>query len=256
MKPFPNAKRSVKVPVRPSMVSIALLVCIFISFNSAESARVLKIEYQALKAEISRKQIECYGRFQKTVNEEEKDSIVSESRVYIFKELTDNILPAWYGTKWGFYGNSRIPGQGEIACGNFVIFTLQDASFKIISRMANQPSENIISNLTSPKDIRKFWNAVPMNEVLKWIKNQGEGLFVVGLDFHIGYLIYRGGKITFCHSNYYPHQPKVVNDDALSKSPLTDSKYRVIGKILNDRMMRKWIQGGSFPITYDHFRKR
>jgi hypothetical protein len=63
-------------------------------------------------------------------------------------------------------------------------------------------------------------------------------------------------RITFCHSSYYDPPLKVVNEDIILKSPLTDSKYRVIGKILGDKMMLKWLNGKGFAVIYDYFQKR
>jgi hypothetical protein len=215
----------------------------------------LRVEYLSTKREINMKRAEYNNQYGKVIGDEDKDKIIRESKSFIFKRLSENIFPAWYGTKWGFYGNSRIPGQGEIACGAFVVFTLQDAGFSIPSKMANQPSENIIKNLINPSDVKRFCNATPMEKVLDWVKSKGEGLFIVGLDIHVGFLIYKDGKVTFCHSNYYYFSCKVVNQEVTAKSPLTDSKYRVIGKILDDQMMRKWILNEGFPITYDYYKK-
>ncbi len=56
--------------------------------------------------------------------------------------------------------------------------------------------------------------------------------------------------------NNYDPQLKVVNEDIIIRSPLTDSEYRVIGKILGDKMMLKWINGEGFAVKYDYFRTR
>jgi len=48
---------------------------------------------------------------------------------------------------------------------------------------------------------------------------------------------------------------KVVNEDIILRSPLTDSKYRVIGKILGDKMMLKWMNGEAFAVRYDYFKR-
>jgi hypothetical protein len=56
----------------------------------------------------------------------------------------------------------------EIACGAFVVFTLQDTGFAIPSKMANQPAENIIRNLISPSEMKKFWNAAPLTPSVEY----------------------------------------------------------------------------------------
>ncbi len=233
----------------------AILTFLFVDEICTQAINIEKLrsEYSSAKDEISKKQDEFKTRYRQAISGEEKNEIIQESKAYIFEALTERIFPAWYGTEWDFNGTSRTPGKGKIACGTFIVYTLQDAGFKIDSRMAMQPAENIIKNLIDPSDIKRFCNAAPMERILRWIKSKGEGLFIVGLDIHVGFIIYKNDKITFCHSNYYNPPRKVVNQDAMEKSPLTDSKYRVIGKILDDKMMKKWIYGEAFPIIYDYF---
>ena len=73
------------------------------------------------------------------------------------------------------------------------------------------------------------------------------------MDIHVGFIINQNDNITFCHSSYYDPPRRVVNQGLMEKSPLTDSGYRVIGKILDDQMIEKWISEESFPVTYDYF---
>ncbi|MFC1812342.1 hypothetical protein ACFL03_06575 [Thermodesulfobacteriota bacterium] len=223
----------------------------------AKSQNVAKLReaYPATKEEVKAKQDEFRARKETASSDEEKARIMQEGRNYLFEILTDRIFPAWCGTPWDYNGTTREPGKGQIACGTFVIYALQDAGFKIPSKMARQPSENIIKNLTDSSHVKRFSNSAPMERVLRWILLQGEGLFIVGLDEHVGFIINKNGKTTFCHSNYKDPPLMVVNQDAMEKSPLTDSKYRVLGKILDDEMMIKWLEGEPFPLTYDYFRR-
>ncbi|MCB1049349.1 MAG: hypothetical protein H6510_02995 [Acidobacteria bacterium] len=204
-------------------------------------------------------------RYTQTLNEIEvyRKAVLTEDNVngrdfepmrrQVFQQLKNQILPAWCGTAWGFYGTSHWPQQGEIACGVFVVRTLQHAGFVIPDRMAAQPAENIIKNLVSAGPIQRFSRA-PLDRVLEWVAAQGDGLYLVGLDCHVGFLIRFEGKTVFCHANYYPPQ-KVVMEPADGPSPLRDSQYRVIGKLLDDEMMRHWLEGRTFTQRYDYFRE-
>ena len=126
-------------------------------------------EYPATKQRVKAKQNELRVRYESAESDEERLRVVEESRDYVFEILTKNIFPAWYGTTWGFNGTSRMPGENEIACGTFVVYTLQDAGFEISPKMARQPSENIIKNFIGPSHIKRFWNAAPMKKVLEWV---------------------------------------------------------------------------------------
>lgn len=232
--------------------AIVYVLSFGIDVAKAQDVNRLRNEYLSTKEEVTKKQNEFRDQYNQVASNNERSEIVHEVRSYIFETLTERIFPAWYGTPWGFNGTSRVPGERKIACGTFVIYTLQDAGFKIPSRMSRQPSENIIKNLISSADIKRFSNA-SIERVLNWIRTKGEGLYIVGLDIHVGFIINTGDKITFCHSSYYNPPMKVVNQDAMDRSPLVDSRYRIVGKILDDQMVTKWILGESFAITHDYF---
>ncbi len=239
-------------------MSLLIYLLIFLSLLSlnkgyAQNIEKSRIDYKQIKSTAILKMKEIKSQYQKSHSAEERNKLIQNSKEFLFTTLTDDIFPAWYGTPWDYNGTSRVPGKGEIACGTFVIYTLQDAGFLIPSNMAKQPSENIIKNLTASSAIKRFSNHPSMKDILKWIYTKEEGLFIVGMDFHVGYIIYNKNKITFCHSNYYKTNQKVIIQNTTEKSPLTDSKYVVIGKILTDEMIIKWMFGQSFPVKYDYF---
>jgi hypothetical protein len=215
----------------------------------------ISIEYAALKEDINQRQKQFQTQHQMAVTDNEKNKVLTSAREYILDIMVKDLFPAWYGTRWTYNGHTRIPGQDSIACGTFVIYTLQDVGFEVPSKMARQPSENIIKNIAGPSVIKRFWNGATMERIVKWIKEEGEGIYIVGLDIHVGFVIYLNGEITFCHSSYYDSLLQVVNQDILEKSPLTDSQYRVFGKLFNPEMMIKWIKSEQFAIEYNYFNR-
>jgi hypothetical protein len=237
------------------LISLLISITILIFSQNVHSVEnnLVRSEYEATIEKIKKRQNEFKTKFLTAENMEEKDLIIKEARSFLFGVLTQRIFPAWYGTPWSFNGHTRIPGDDSIACGTFVVYSLQDAGFEIPSKMAMQPSENIIKNLTGSSEIKRFWNSAEMEKIHKWIQQKGEGIYIVGLDIHVGFIINQNDNITFCHSSYYDPPRKVVNQDMMEKSPLTDSRYRIIGKIFDDQMIEKWIIGEVFPLTYDYF---
>ncbi len=213
-----------------------------------------RMNYEYTTSSLTTQRKDLNKRYIHSQTAQEQAEILQESRALLVQNLTEHIFPAWYGTSWGFYGMTRTPGEGEIACGTFVVFTLQDVGFQIPTRMAQQPSENIIKNLVGTTDIKRFSNHAPMDKVIEWIQQRGEGIFLVGLDIHVGFILFRNNRITFCHANYYSPQ-KVVNQEVLEPSPLVDSQYRVLAKLFTDDMLKKWLSGQSFPVTYDYFKQ-
>lgn len=236
---------------------LALIFCLIpIRVGLCQDVAALRAGYGEAREELAHKRGELAGRYRAAESEQERRKLVEEARETVFSALTEKIFPAWTGTAWDYNGTSKTPGKGKIACGVFVVRTLRDAGFEIPERMARQPSEYIIKNLQSPVRIARFSNHAPMERVLARVREQGEGLYIVGLDIHVGFLLVEKGGVLFCHASYYDPPKAVEIIAANSPSPLTDSAYRAIGKILDDAMMEKWLAGEGFPLSFDYFKKR
>ena len=86
------------------------------------------------------------------------------------------------------------------------------------------------------------------NRRLSQFKN---GLYIIGLDIHVGFIIKKPSKAYFIHSSYYNPPLAVVKEmiDQDMQSPLRDSKFRLMGDVLNDsRVIIKWLNHDSFKI--------
>jgi hypothetical protein len=78
--------------------------------------------------------------------------------------------------------------------------------------------------------------------VKDWLRAQGEGLYAVGLDNHVGFNRVTGTGALFIHSNYYQREIGVMAEPLEGPNPLADSHYRYIGKLLGDDMVRRWLE--------------
>lgn len=237
------------------ILTMAFTLIVSAAYAIADDIESCRANYEKTKLTIQELKKDAYSVYVSLASDRKKN-FIEECSAKILSYLTNNIFPAWYGTKWSFNGNSIIPGKDSIACGFYVIQTLNDAGFNVPRKMALQPSENIIKNLVDHSRIKKFSNRAPMNKIREWIQSQGHGLFLVGLDQHVGFIIYTNKTVTFCHSNYYDPPLAVENKEIISRSPLTDSKYRVMAKLLDEEMIEKWIKGYKFEIEYDFFKDR
>lgn len=176
-------------------------------------------------------------------NKIKQDSIIAEAQNYLLT-ISDDFFRSWYNTPWTFHGHSQTPGEGSIACGYFVTTTLRDMGFNIPRiKWAQQASEYMIKKVTT--DIKRFQQK-PMKDILDYIEAKGEGLYIVGLDSHVGYIYYLNGTMSFVHANYYRPQIGVMSEPLIGRNPLNDSKYRVIGKIFDREMVQSWIQNTPY----------
>jgi hypothetical protein len=145
--------------------------------------------------------------------------------------LRDSVLPCWYGTKWDFNGTTEQPGQGTIACGYFITTVLRDAGIPINRfRIAKYASEKIVESTCQPTTIRRFRN-VTLDSFTARTKRFGFGLYIVGLDNHVGFILNDSTESYFIHSTYVG-QRCVIKEKANESSVLGNSSYRIIGRVL------------------------
>lgn len=158
------------------------------------------------------------------------------------KQITQKVFPYWYGTKWDFNGTTQMPQEGSIACGYFVTTTLRDMGVPINRvKMAQCASEEMIRSLTSKEQVHYISNT-SLKEFEKKLVAYGNGLYIIGLDKHTGFIWVDGAERYFIHSTgWFPF--KVVKDVVSKSSVLEKSKYRVVGKISDDEhFLNKWIE--------------
>jgi hypothetical protein len=190
---------------------------------------------QALHA----RQVELAARF--AADPAARPAIRDDARAIALEGITEDLIPAWYGTAWDFYGTTETPGEGEIACGYFVSTVLRDAGFAVERfKLAQQASEYIVLTLVPRDDVRRFRNR-PAADPIAAIAAEDPGLWLVGLDNHVGFLWNDGRTVQMCHSSYLGEA--VATCETAATSPAFESHYRVIGRLLEDPMIDAWLTG-------------
>jgi len=165
----------------------------------------------------------------------------SEKEKILTSAVAETIAPAWIGTSWNFYGTSETPRQGNIACGYFVTTVLRDAGLPISRiKLAQCASEQMITSLIQHKYISRYSN-IAMDDFIGSVRNQGYGLYIIGLDSHTGFIYNDGKEIYFIHASYIGSKT-VQKEQAASNPILKQSKYKVLGKISSDeQVLELWI---------------
>lgn len=175
---------------------------------------------------------------------QENTATLSDSLSYI---LADSLAPYWLGTPWDFNGVSKQPQEGSIACGYFVYGLLQDAGFKLPrAKLSQATSENSIKAIVNESAIKRFSKA-SIVDFIQAMKEWGDGIYLVGLDYHIGLIQVKGGKVQMIHSSVYP-PTKVVIEEAKISLALINSNYRIVGKITNPETLKKWLNDNYFSL--------
>lgn len=219
------------------MTKLAVLFSLFLVFQlRAQDYLALKQKIENLHEKLS-KEYELGDAFG-------KDSLLKNTQNLLFDILHSEIFPAWYGTKWDYNGTSEIPKEGKIACGYFVTTTLRDLGFDFNRyQLAQLPSESMILKLTSK--VKRFSNT-ENEEVWNYFTQFSTGIFIVGLDSHAGFILKTKDSIKFIHSVLYQDIDGVSAQDLKSENLFNLSSYKIIGEILTDEMLIKWLKNEKF----------
>jgi hypothetical protein len=221
-----------------------LLLFYLLLFISSCQSQTNNQDYNALLKEIEAKKTSFQASFA-NADESDIDKIIEEARIYLTTIISKKVFEQWYGTKWDFNGTTRTPQKGEIACGYFVTTVLVDVGFKLPRiKWAQSASEVFIKKL-SPNNLKRFTDR-PLSEIKKYLNAAGDGLYLVGLDNHVGFVLVDGKSISFIHSNYYYPEVGVMKEDISTKNPLKDSHYRIFGKLLTDEMVVNWLENKEY----------
>ncbi|MEQ1506412.1 MAG: hypothetical protein ABMB14_29565 [Myxococcota bacterium] len=168
--------------------------------------------------------------------------VIDDAKVALESRLPP-LIEFWKGTRWSYSGTTQVPKKGAIACGYFVSTVLQHAGFAVDRvDLARQASEQIVRTLVPDAEIRRF-SRVSREGVAKEVQAMGTGVYLVGLDTHVGFLVSRKGEsLKFCHSTSRNRRTGVVCDVAKT-SPSFKSKYTVVGKLGDPVMLDAWVAG-------------
>lgn len=164
-----------------------------------------------------------YKEFLMSINKKTAE----EKKSYLFKFINYDVPNYWMGTPWSFNGTSREPQKSTIACGYFVTNTLTDFGFDINrTYLAQQASSVMIKKLC--KNIKYFSSREDLEKyILSANKNQ---VYIVGLDFHTGFITRDNKDTYFIHSNYIKNKG-VVKELTQASQALNASKTFMIGTL-------------------------
>ena len=170
------------------------------------------------------------------------EDVLAETAGTLRKRLPE-LMNVWKGTRYSYNGTTTVPKTGKIACGYFVSTILLHAGFGVDRvDMARQPSEQIIRTVVPDPAIERF-SFVSRDKIVKRVEQLGDGVFLAGLDTHIGFLVHRTGKpVEFCHSTSRQRKIGVICEAAKTSKSFA-SRYTVIGKLEEPPLLQAWLDG-------------
>jgi len=198
--------------------------------------------YSELKREIEIERRQLAWRWVRTRGRQARRRFLDSAEGAVLAR-TDALMSRWVGTRWGLGPpQTRRPHHGKVNCGTFVALVLRDAGFKLnVWRWQLQSARRAVISLT-PRRTRRYFFRAPIKELLAEVRRMGPGLYVIGLDFHIGFLrLDKNGGPRFIHASWI--EKKVVDEPAKTAVPIVTSRHVVVGKILQTGMLQSWLTG-------------
>jgi hypothetical protein len=154
--------------------------------------------------------------------------------------LHDNIINHWYGTKWTFEGHTDTPKKGSIACGYFVSTTLKDMGLQINRyKLAQKAPLEEAKTLSCGETILTLENKTPL-ELYMHFNKQKDGMYFLGMDYHVGFVYKKNKEIHFIHSNYI-NKKGVCKETITASKAIFSSKYYIVNVSNNTALIKKWL---------------
>jgi hypothetical protein len=202
-----------------------------------------QVLYKAILRRLEKKRERLQNKWAAANSEASKQKILNETRSLLLSTLCDSLFVCWYGTGWDFNGVTEKPGEGNIACGYFVTTALRDAGFKIDRVYFAQQASSVMINAICNKN--KIWihgNSKPVEEANRF-NTREEGLYIIGLDNHVGFVKKKKEKVSLVHSCPWPNHGVGVEEFAKS-AIINESHYFMTGNLLGtDETIISWILG-------------
>jgi hypothetical protein len=175
----------------------------------------------------------------------DRSDILDEARKLFSTTLTDSIFVCWYGTGWDFNGTTTCPRSGNIACGYFITTILKQCGFNISRTFLAQQASSVMIKTFCPDDKIKTITNHQTAKLFAYMKTRPDGIFLVGLDNHTGFIVKNGTVIDFVDADY--QVDKVVREPLEESNIIKNNGYFMVGDLLHsDATMVKWLKGEAF----------
>ncbi len=227
----------------------------------APVARITKTEkaeqpdYEQLVASIEARRLRFQRAYQRARTANQRRAIRRKARRFVVDTIIRDIFPPWMGTPWGMDRNSTATRPHQrgmtVACSYFITSVLQSAGLRLSNRyrFAQAPALHIQRSLAPQREHLQRYFSIPSKRLRRNIARHGDGLYIIGLVNHVGFVVVRDGKVRLVHSGYLPHAN--VIDEPLDGAQVIDisrrAGYFVTPLFQDDWLIDYWLRGRPVP---------
>ena len=188
----------------------------------------------------------------------ERALVRDRASVYLAGAMIDRLLPPWLGMPWGMGKNSTAtrPHQSgkTVSCSYFVGAVLQGAGFQLRDRfrLGQAAALDIQRSLVGGAGRVHRFLSIPPADLRKKLAPLDDGLYIIGLDVHVGLVVIRGDDVRFVHASYTGEQ--VVSDEPLAEAvAIARSQQRgyFVSPLVtttgaaDDWLVERWLEGDT-----------
>ena len=204
-------------------------------------------KYAVIVADLQRWRENLAAQYSKARTSEEKAAVEKDARV-ILETMLPEMMRCWVGTPYDFNGTAEKPGGGKIACGYYVSTVIRDAGFRVDRyKLAQQPSQNILRTFLSG-DACLLKVGQNYQQYADWVEGLEPGVYLIGLDTHVGFIVVRPDGMHFFHSSA-AKLVGVVEEGRDSAWALRKSNWRMLGHLTGESdVMRTWLDGEKVQV--------
>lgn len=180
-------------------------------------------------------------KYRAATSSKQRSAVIEEARWRFTDLIVNTLMPHWYGTPWDFEGHTDVPGQGEVACGYLVSTTLKHVGVNVNRyRLAQKSAYTGCKTLSMGMDLIRLRGKTPEEIKTHFSADMKEGLYQVGLDYHVGYVLWRKDELFFIHSSFLNREGVMITHAVDDAAFLSNTHY-FVHLTHNDVLIRKWI---------------
>ena len=195
------------------------------------------ITYKATKAQIDFLRLRLRNDF--NGNRIDIDSVKRTFR----DQLTNQVIPHWYGTEWSFNGYTSVPRKGKIACGYFVSTTLKDMGLKLNRyKLAQKSPMDEAKAISCGAEITTISHDEPDQALAKIKGHIKKGIYFIGFDSgHVGFLVRKKETLFLVHSNYLSPVSVCIEPLETAKVFKSFNTFHLVDISHNEKLIQKWL---------------
>lgn len=190
----------------------------------------------------------------------DRAAVLARARDVAFRAIVDELAPLWLGMPWGLGKDSTAtrphqPGK-VVGCSYFVTAIAQGAGLVLDDRyrFAQAPALAIQRALARGRGAVHRYLSIPGDQLAREIAGLGDGLYLIGLDVHVGFVVVDGGQVRLLHASYTG--ARQVSDEPLATAAAIahsqDAGYFVSPLFVrspdNDRLVEAWLTGATLSL--------